>query len=382
MKILAYTYSYASKTVTFITNELKQVDNQHDLLLVYSERVNPDNYYLKKMYCIAFKFNKIVNKLRWWLEQTEVYYTLYNIKFGKEINKVIRDFNPDIIHCHFGIDFLKLFSNLDKENKNRKFLISFYGYDVTERIKNRAVLRCYQKLLSVPNIYSVSVSNSLANNINTLIKPFHLVQVLPSGVDTDFFKRKLIKKEKEEFIFLQVSSFVEKKGHKYTLEAFKKFIETKQSNRYKFIIAGFGPLEDEIKTQIKTLNLNDYVEIRGSVTPSEMVDLASSADCFVHMSITAENGDQEGLPNVILEAMSLELPILSTVHAGIPDIIINGQNGILCYEKNIDEYVAAFGKIIDWSILPKNRQRIVEKYSLLKHMDELNKIYDSIHGLN
>lgn len=378
MKILSYTENYASETVTFITNELKHVQESHQLLLIYSNRKNPDRYNLNSMVEIPYKFSKITNKLRWWLEQFELYYFLYNFSYRKKLNKTVNDFKPDIIHCHFGTDFLKVISNLSNQHKHIPILISFYGFDVTERIKNKSVLKQYKKYMSLSNVFSVAVSTSLVENINKFIKPYNLAKSLNSGVDTDFFVRKPIELSPREFIFLQVSSFTPKKGHNYTLQAFKKFIEQNKLYKYKFIIAGFGPLESEIKNQVKELGLENYVFLQGPVTPSEMVDLASTVNCFVQMSITADNGDQEGLPNVLLEAMSLQLPIVSTIHAGIPEIIENGINGILCEEKNINQYVEAFNNIVNWKICPKNREKIIELFSINAHMNTLNKIYSDI----
>lgn len=382
MKILCYTENYASETVTFITNELKYVQESHELLLIYSNRKNPDRYSLNYMLEIPYRFNKIINKLRWWLEQFELYFFLYNLSFKKKLNKAISDFKPDIIHCHFGTDFLKVVSNLNNSNRHIPILISFYGFDVTERIKNKAVLRQYIKYMALPNVFSVAVSSSLVNNINNFIKPTNLAIPLNSGIDTDFFVRKPTELNPSEFVFLQVSSFTFKKGHKYTLQAFKKFIDQNKLYRYKFIIAGFGPLENEIKNQIKELHLEEYVFLQGPVTPSEMVNLASRVNCFVHMSVTADNGDQEGLPNVLLEAMSLELPILSTFHAGIPEIVEHTVNGILCEEKNINQYVEAFNNIVNWKISPINRTKIIELFSINAHMKTLNNLYNDINNHN
>ncbi len=93
------------------------------------------------------------------------------------------------------------------------------------------------------------------------------------------------------------------------------------------------------------------------------------------MSVTADNGDQEGLPNVLLEAMALELPILSTRHAGIPDMVIDGVNGILCDEKDHAQYVEGLSKIVDWELCPHSRQRVIENFSLKAHTDKLENIY-------
>jgi glycosyltransferase involved in cell wall biosynthesis len=177
---------------------------------------------------------------------------------------------------------------------------------------------------------------------------------------------------------LQVSSFQERKGHKYTLEAFKRFIDLSESKPYYFIIVGLGELEGEIKDQIKALQLSNFVEVREPITPAEMVELSSKVNCFVHMSVTTKNGQMEGLPNVILEAMSLELPIMATLHAGIPEIVEHGKNGILCEERSIEEYVEAFKTIVTWKPLSINREKIIEQFSLKSHMKKLFVIYDEL----
>lgn len=378
MKVLAYTESYASETITFIVNELNDVQHHHELLLVYSQRLNPKIGKLNQMFEIPYKFNRLTNKLRWWLEQWQIYYTLYNFSFKRKLNKTITNFKPDIIHCHFGTDFLKFYANLNLKNKNIPILISIYGYDATERLQNRAVLKKCQIYMNHKNVYSAAVSRSLAKYMNDLVKPANSCGLLHSGIDTDFFTRKNNELYDEEFVFLQVSSFHQRKGHKFTLEAFSRFVRENKKYRYRFIIVGFGPLEQEIKEQIRALDLQDHVEMRGPVTPQEMVELASKVNCFVQMSIVSDNGEEEGLPNVLLEAMALELPILSTWHAGIPEIVEHGKNGLLCEEKNIVEYVAAFNSIIEWKPMIENRKKIIDLFSIKSHMNKLYCLYDDI----
>ena len=175
--------------------------------------------------------------------------------------------------------------------------------------------------------------------------------------------------------FLQIASFREKKGHVYALEAFKKLIESEKDKSLKFIIAGFGPLEKRIKEKILELNLGNFVEVLGTQTPSELRSLASRSNCFVHHSITSENGDVEGLPNVLLEMMSIELPILSTLHGGIPHIIEDEVNGYLVPEKDIEAFYKAMKKVLLWEYCPNNRQKIIDIFSFEKHMENLENIY-------
>ncbi|MGZ4090874.1 MAG: glycosyltransferase family 4 protein, partial [Bacteroidia bacterium] len=292
MKIFAYTQHYAQKTTTFMTNELMGLDRTHELLLAYSVRLHPALYNLKHMVQIPYAFNKVSNKIRWWLEQSQTWYSLFNLSFSKKLNAEISAFKPEIIHCHFGTDFLKVFANLEKKHSDIPFLISFYGFDVTEKIRNKAILKRYRQFLSRSNIHSVAVSASLAKNINEVIQPKNKAIVLHSGTNTDFFTRLNYSPEPGVYTFLQVSSFLQKKGHKHTLKAFRKFIDQDKRYYYKFILAGLGPLQDEVLNYIKELGLSEHVSFIGTISPAEMVEVGSRANCFVQMSITADNGDQ------------------------------------------------------------------------------------------
>ncbi|MBK9283198.1 MAG: glycosyltransferase family 4 protein [Sphingobacteriaceae bacterium] len=378
MKIFAYTENYASKTVTFITNELKHIDEQHELILCYSNRINPELYQRKKMKLIPFRYNKIINKFRWWLEQLQLHFTLKNKSFSIELNNVLSEFKPDLIHCHFGTDFLKIASNLKGANKLIPVLVSFYGFDVTEKFMNKAILKKYRTLLNNQKVYSIAVADSLTHKVNSLAFPKNKTITLHSGIDTNFYKRTGDNRSKNDFLFLQVSSFYPKKGHHLMLEAFKEFLNQDNRYNYKMILAGFGPLEESIALQIKKLGLEKQVSMQSAVSPSEMIEICCRVNAFVHMSETADNGDQEGLPNVLLEVMALELPILSTLHAGIPNMIVQGVNGILCEEKNKSEYIKGFKEIVNWPLCPHNRQRVIEHFSFSTHIQKLENLYQSI----
>lgn len=375
MKILAFTESYASNTVTFITNEVKEVDKKHTLKLICNERINSDKFELNDIEVIPYKFNRVFNKIRWWLEKSSALYWLTNYKFKKNINATIDEFAPEVIHCHFGTSFLVLAANLSKKNKEIPMVVSFYGFDASERLKNKAVVRAYQRFM-LKNVRSVAVSQNLVNNINTIINPINKATVLYSGIDVNFFKRNPQINNSSDFTFLQIASFREKKGHVYALESFKKLVDNQPSLKLKFIIAGFGPLKNKIENKISELSLGDYVELQGVVSPGELRKLASESNCFVHHSVTSSNGDVEGLPNVLLDIMSCELPILSTYHGGIPHIVENNVNGYLVQEKDVDGFFKAMKNVLKWDYCQQNRQKIIDVFSFEKHMETLEKIYN------
>ncbi|WP_304402074.1 glycosyltransferase family 4 protein [uncultured Dubosiella sp.] len=129
-------------------------------------------------------------------------------------------------------------------------------------------------------------------------------------------------------IILFVGRLAEKKGVTYLIDAMKEVDA-------KLIIAGSGPLEEELKKQAEPFG--DKIEFIGPKTHEELKVIYPSADIFVAPSITAKDGDKEGFGLVILEAMASGLPIVASDSGGIPAIIKNNFNGFLVKEKDIND---------------------------------------------
>ena len=91
-----------------------------------------------------------------------------------------------------------------------------------------------------------------------------------------------------------------------------------------------------------------------------------------------ENGDEEGIPNAIMEAMAMKLPILSTFHAGIPELVEHGVNGLLCEEKDIDSLATQMLEIQSWGKLDKNRQKIIDEFNYESHNKKLLEFYNQV----
>ena len=109
----------------------------------------------------------------------------------------------------------------------------------------------------------------------------------------------------------------------------------------KFIIAGNGPLFKEVKEKIDKLNLKNKVICLGFVDHLRALKLMAESKMFFLPSRTASDGDKEGTPTVIMEAQALGLPVVSTFHSGIPEIVKNGDTALLCNEDNIEEMANA-----------------------------------------
>lgn len=133
-------------------------------------------------------------------------------------------------------------------------------------------------------------------------------------------------------LILSVGRFCEKKGFPYLLKACHLL---KQAGMpFHCAIVGYGPLEDAIRQQISELGLTDHVTLVGKLTQDQLIEYYQKADLFVLPCLVTDDGDRDGIPNVLLEAMAMELPVVSTDISGISELVKPNNNGMLVPEKN------------------------------------------------
>lgn len=132
---------------------------------------------------------------------------------------------------------------------------------------------------------------------------------------------------------VQACRLVPKKGIETALRAFAIFRRTHPAAR--FTIAGEGPLEAHLRASALALGIAESVTFAGFLPQPELARLFSESHVFLHPSETVD-GDVEGVPNSLLEAMASGLPIVATRHGGIPEVIADGESGILRAEGDVD----------------------------------------------
>jgi glycosyltransferase involved in cell wall biosynthesis len=125
---------------------------------------------------------------------------------------------------------------------------------------------------------------------------------------------------------------IEKKGLATTLHAFTSFLARYPSAR--LTIAGEGPLLAELRTLALKLKIDDRMALPGFVSQEELREIFYASHIFLHPSEIGRDGNQEGIPNSMLEAMASGLPVFATNHGGIPEAIENGVSGILVPERD------------------------------------------------
>ncbi len=138
-----------------------------------------------------------------------------------------------------------------------------------------------------------------------------------------------------EWRFVQAGRLIEKKGLPVTLRAFASFL--KRYPNATLTIAGEGPLLGQLQDSARELKIDNGVSFTGFISQEQLRELYYASHIFLHPSETGPDGNQEGIPNSMLEAMASGLPVFATQHGGIPEAIENGLSGLLVPEHNHDE---------------------------------------------
>jgi len=307
------------------------------------------------------------NKLTWFtLKQLEkVIFKYGNIKSLK------------LIHAHFGQNGIAAIK-LKKELKI-PLVTSFYGYDTGRLAK--LFLPYYKPLIKEGDLFLV-LSKDMKEDLLNLGFPPEKTLIHHLGVDTNEFNIKRDSSKDNSFKLLTIARLDEGKGVHIVLKALQLLFDIQPSMKQiiKYKIVGGGAYEDNLKQFINEYNLSDNVEIinnLGVKNGREIVkEQLRNSDIFILCSYQTTRGTKEGTPVVLMEAQSCGLPCIATTHAGIPEIVINGETGILVKEKCPEEICQAIlflyqNKEIVESMKIQARQHIIENFNQSVQMDKL-----------
>jgi glycosyltransferase involved in cell wall biosynthesis len=147
-------------------------------------------------------------------------------------------------------------------------------------------------------------------------------------------------------MLLSVGRLIEKKGFDDLVRSCARLGEL-GGRRFECVIVGDGPMEDELLALIADSGVADLVRLAGAKSQPEIVDLLGKAQIFVLPCVTEKNGGKDNLPTVIMEAMAAGLPCVSTRVAGVPEMVIDGESGLLVDERRPDDFAEAIAKLLD-----------------------------------
>jgi glycosyltransferase involved in cell wall biosynthesis len=224
----------------------------------------------------------------------------------------------------------------------------------------------------------VAVSKAMRTTLIDMGAPESRVHYCPYGVDCKVFYP--ADAATAPPTVLAVGRFVDKKGPHLTILAFAEVLRRHPHARLRMI--GDGPLFGSCIDLVSALHLDHAVTFLGQQAAQAIADEMRRARCFVQHSVQAWNGDSEGTPNTVLEAGASGLAVVSTRHAGIADVVIDGHTGYLVEERDVHGMASAMERLLENAALAGQmgraaRRRIEQSYAIERRLAQLWSIIEA-----
>lgn len=287
----------------------------------------------------------------------------------RAIVRYLKKEKVEVVLAEFGLTGVRVYQLC--RAANIPLIVHFHGFDAHMYRTVKQYGAAYKKMFEYAS-YIVGVSKYMCDALEQLGAPLHKIVYNPYGPNSVFFD---CKPSPNAQILVALGRFTPKKAPFITIRAFAKVAPEFPNIRLR--MGGTGELWASCKKLVEDLHLEDRVELPGIVTNDQVPPLFNDALAFVQHSVVAPDGDTEGTPVAVIEASAAGLPVISTKHAGIPDVIVNGETGILVEEHDIDGFAEAIRTILKspemgMQMGAKGKSHIKANFSMEKHINTLN----------
>ncbi len=337
----------ASYCTTFLKPEMLHIYRQvtglkrHDTFVVCKERQCAEKYPMPEggvELAPGVRSNFI---RRFWLKYIKreppiVYRGEYGV-----LARLLERRSADLMHVYFGHTGVHLLPFIQRWPKPA--VVSFHGMDIQTRAHDSAYEVRLRELLKAATLV-LARSHSLMERLAALGCPSAKLRMNRTGIPLEHFL--FVDRPAPQdgaWHFVQACRLIEKKGIDDALHAFARF--SAAHPKASFTIAGEGPLRGPMEKLRDDLGLKDKVQFAGFLNGADLCALYHRAHVFIHPSRMTEDQNQEGVPNSMLEAMATGLPVLATLHGGIPEAVRDGSSGFLVAERDRDGLFDAMMKL-------------------------------------
>jgi colanic acid/amylovoran biosynthesis glycosyltransferase len=222
------------------------------------------------------------------------------------------------------------------------FVVHFHGYDAARRDVLAKYAASYRTMFTEAAAI-IAVSRAMEHTLRSLGCPPDKIVYNPCGTDCEAFGN--ANPGSNPPTFVAVGRFVEKKSPDLSLRAFVQVVRERPAARLRMI--GDGPLREMCQGLARELGCQEAVTLLGAQPHDVVIQEMRAARAFVQHSVVAADGDSEGTPVAILEAGAAGLPVVATRHAGIPDVVVEGETGLLVDEHDVTDMARHMLRLVD-----------------------------------
>ncbi|WP_299486455.1 glycosyltransferase [Acaryochloris sp. IP29b_bin.137] len=252
----------------------------------------------------------------------------------------------DVIHCHFGHNGLLGMNLRTIGALQGKIITTFHARDITQKLSELGE-HAYDQLFLESQLI-LPISQHWQAKLYQLGCSAHKIQVHHMGIDCQKFTFIPRQYNQEGTVnIISVARLVEKKGIEYGIRSIQCL--KRLGYQVHYLVIGDGDLYDDLRQLIIDLNLDEEISLLGWKSQDELLEMMNSAHIFFAPSVTSAQGDQEGIPVALMEAMAMGLPVVSTQHSGIPELVDQGISGYLAPERDVKVLAEQIAHLIDES---------------------------------
>jgi len=377
--ILVYNSSFFQVSQTFVYHQIEALSEYFGMDLLSYKFQNPHDFDIRKYrkYRISRPerfLDRVGSKLYRMTTDSSLHIDLQSHML---LRNIFNNREYEAIHAHFGYNGLNI---LQYAKSNQiPLVVTFHGHDASSMLRDKE----YKSQLTELFDYASSIILVSSHMVDMLkIEPWiDKVKIIPCSVDPDEFKSSKPQVSNDKIKILHAGRITPKKGVPDLIKVFKEL--NYQFENLELHIVGDGEELKKCKELVEEHCLGKQVVFYGAVQHKRLKSILNSCDIFVLNSRVAEDGDMEGTPVTLLEAMSLRKPVVSTYHAGIPYVIEDGLNGLLVEESENDQLKKSLSELITnknlRSLLGNEaRKTIVESYSIRNMKQQVQSVFTKI----
>lgn len=365
-KVAVFSSRFLSYSQTFVYEEIRH-HRRYQAEVFTRERLNAERFPFSPVHSLS--------GVEAWLYRTTL--------LSRTFFRLFQNDRFDIVHAHFGsgacyaLPYAARFS--------LPLVVTFHGHDVplllsAERFHpaNWGYWACSRWLFARADLM-LTVSEDLRALLISAGAPAAKVAVHRLGIDTELAPR--VERTDEHLVVFMAGRMVEKKGFEYGIRAFAEVLKKYPGLRLRLV--GEGERRRDYERLIGNLGLSGQVEMTGVVPHAELLEAMRQSDIVLVPSVTARNGDREGVPMIVYEAASLGMPTIASKHGGSPEVIEDGVTGLLVAERDVAAIAEALADLMEnparrHSLGEAARRKAQREFDIRKRTDALEAHYDEL----